>query len=470
MDNQLNIKYQDIVKSNKLLESSFRDPSGFLYWKGDTLLRQINHSYKEDYELLMNSGLYQKLIQKNLLIEHQELQGESGYTKNNYKIIRPEKVDFISYPYEWSFHQLKDAALTTLNIQKLALEHKMTLKDASAYNIQFYKGKPVFIDTLSFEAYKDGNPWVAYKQFCQHFLAPLALMSYTDLRLSQLLKIYIDGVPLDLASKLLPLKTKFNFSLLMHLHLHAKAQKKYENKGSASKGTKIKSSNLKAVILSLTNTIKSLKIKNQQTEWGDYYNFTNYSDKAFSHKKKIISTFVDDLNPKTIWDIGANTGEFTAIASKKGVNCIAFDIDPLAVDANYLRIKKQKIDTILPLVLDLTNPTPSIGWANEERPGFKNRPKPDGIFALALIHHIAISNNVPFIKIAKFFSELSDNLIIEFVSKSDSKVKILLESREDIFPRYHEKGFVEDFKQYYDIHRREEVKESDRVLFWMKKK
>jgi len=455
---------------NILQPGSFRDPSGFLFYEGKKLLRQVNKCYRKDYELLMGSGLYDKLCNEGLLVSHKEISGHLGLNSDIYKVIEPEKINFISYPYEWSFSQLKDAALLTLEIQKIALKHGMTLKDGSAYNIQFHKGKPVFIDTLSFEIYGEGKPWEAYRQFCQHFLAPLALMSRTDIRSNQLLKIYLDGIPLNLASKLLPFKTKLNFSLLMHLHLHAKAQKKYEHKGSAAKNIKISRSNLLALIHSLTIAVKNLRINNQNTEWGDYYTFTNYSERSFAHKIEIITRFVDIINPHAVWDLGANTGVFTQIASRRGAQCIAFDIDPLAVDSGYNYIRKHNIDNILPLIMDLTNPSPSIGWNCEERMGFMQRPMPDTVFALALLHHLVISNNLPFDKIACFFSELSENLVVEFVPKSDSQVKKLLESRKDIFINYNEDIFVKEFELLYNIKAKEKIIDSERIVYWMQRK
>ncbi len=451
-------------------KSSFRDPSGFLFYEDGKLLRQVNICYQKDYEKLMESGLYDKLCQEKLLIPHAVIQNHTGLDGNCYTVIQPEEIRFISYPYEWSFSQLKDAALATLEIQRISLQFGMTLKDASAYNIQFHKGRAIFIDTLSFEIYQEGKPWDAYKQFCQHFFATMALMSYTDIRLNQLLKIYMDGIPLDLASRLLPFKTKMSFSMLMHVHLHAKSQKKYEHQGSAGKAIQIKSSNLIALIVNLRHTVQKLRLKNQSTEWGDYYTFTNYSDSSFAHKKQIIDSYLKEINPGTLWDLGANTGEFTRIASEQGVNCIAFDIDPLAVDSNFRYIKQQNITNVLPLVMDLTNPSPSIGWNNNERMGFKQRPLPEAVFALALIHHLAISNNLPFEKIARFLSELSENLIIEFVPKSDSQVKKLLESRKDIFSDYNEKTFLKEFEAYYIIRAQERVMDSERTVFWMKRK
>jgi len=432
------------------------------------LLRQVNECYREDYTLLMNSGLYEKLTREKLLIRHTEIEDHKGQDGNAFRVIAPDIVSFISYPYEWSFSQLKDAALTTLKIQQTALQHGMTLKDSSAYNIQFYKGNPVFIDTLSFEKYKEGKPWEAYKQFCQHFLAPLALMSYTDIRLNQMLKLYMDGIPLDLASSLMPFKTKLSPLLLMHLHLHARSQKKYESKGAASKNVKISLSNLIALMANLTYLVRKFRLKSQGTEWGEYYTFTNYNDLSFNHKKDIIDGFLDSIQPLTVWDLGSNTGEFTRIAANRGAACVAFDIDPLAVDSNYRYCRKNGIDNILPLVIDLTNPSPSIGWDNNERIAMKNRSHPDAILALALIHHLAISNNLPFAKIAEFLSKLTKHLIIEFVPKTDSQVVKLLLSRKDIFGQYDELNFEKEFLRFFEIIGKHNIRESERVVYLMK--
>lgn len=450
--------------------SSFRDPSGFLVWDGDELFRQINMNYKNNYDHLMSSGLYATLVEKGLLISHHELNKHEGFSEDAYKIIQPEIINFISYPYEWAFSQLKDAALTTLKIQKICLDYGMSLKDASAYNIQFLNGKPIFIDTLSFEIYEKGKPWAAYKQFCQHFLAPLALMSFTDIRLNQLLKNYIDGIPLDLAAKLLPGKTLFNISLLMHLHWHAKAQIKYGKGKIKPKSIKIKLSNLYAIIDSLEGVINKIKLKSQVTEWDDYYTQTNYSGEAFAHKKKIVKEYLKYIKPSWLWDLGANNGVFTRIASQEGIDCIAFDVDPLAVEHNYLMMKDSQERNNLPVVIDLTNPSPSIGWNNNERMTIKERGLPDTVMALALIHHMAITNNLPFEKAASFFDEISTNLIIEFVPKSDSQVKKMLISREDIFLDYGQSNFERAFTSYFDILSKEKIKGSERLMYLMKKK
>ncbi len=452
--------------------ASFRDPSGFLFTRDGNLYRQINQSYAEEYGRLIESGLYDKLIKARILVPHTEVDIPPSDTTTAFKVIKPERIPFISYPYEWAFSQLKDAALATLSLQKRALKLEMSLKDASAYNIQFQNGKPLLIDTLSFEIYQEGKPWVAYRQFCQHFLAPLALMSYVDIRLGQLLRVYIDGVPLDIASELLPLRTKFNFGLLTHIHLHASAQRRYA--GAAVKqpaaGKGMSKQSMIGLIESLESTIKKLTWKPAGTEWGNYYEITNYTDAAFEHKKELVSKWLDQVNPHSVWDLGANTGVFSRLASGRGISTISFDIDPAAVEQNYRQVRSAKEQNILPLVLDLTNPSPAIGWHNRERESFSDRAPAEMIFALALIHHLAISNNVPFPQLADFFHDMGQWLIIEYVPKSDSQLQRLLASRVDIFDHYTRDDFEEIFRQRFDILETVQVRESERFIYLMRRK
>ena len=454
------------------LSASFRDPSGFLFYRSGVLYRQINRAYEKDYARLMDSGLYDRLVKASLLIPHVEtdqLPVESGAA---FKVIQPERVPFISYPYEWSFSQLKDAALATLSIQKRALKLDMSLKDASAYNIQFVRGKATLIDTLSFEIYKEGEPWAAYRQFCQHFLAPLALMSCCDVRLNQLLRVYIDGVPLDLASRLLPAKTKLKFGLLSHIHLHAGAQKRYADQAVAPRKGSLRMSQqaMIGLIESLEGTVRKLSWKPAGTEWGTYYEATNYSDSAFEHKKQLVREWTAEQKPELIWDLGGNTGVFSREAAAFGAFTVSFDIDPAAVEQNYQVVKKNKEQNILPLVLDLTNPSPAIGWDNQERDSFSSRGPVDMALALAVIHHLAISNNLPLPQIADFFASLCRTLAIEFVPKSDSQAQKLLASRQDIFPDYTREGFESAFAERFIIHKTEPVRDSERTLYLMGKR
>ena len=456
--------------SSDILGASFRDPSGFLFTQNGILLRQVNRAYADDYSRLMESGLYEKLVKAGLLIPHAEVDAAPADPSIAFKIIQPERVPFISYPYEWSFGQLKDAALATLSIQKRALKAGMTLKDASAYNIQFVHGKPVLIDTLSFEIYQEGKPWDAYRQFCQHFLAPLALMSTRDVRLSQLLRVYVDGIPLDLASRLLPFASRLNFGLLTHIHIHASAQTRYADAdvkrvGESASQRGMNKNAFIGLIESLENAVKKLEWKPAGTEWGNYYEITNYSDASFEHKKRIISEWLDQTKPASVWDLGANNGEFSRLASARGIPTAAWDIDPSAVEQNYRRINSAKEQNLLPLILDLTNPSPALGWANSERDSFGQRGPVGMAFALALIHHLAISNNVPLPRIADFFAGTCQRLVIEWVPKSDSQVQKLLRSRKDIFDGYTRAGFESAFEARFKVQAALDIPGTERRLY-----
>lgn len=457
--------------TSNLHPASFRDPSGFVFWRDGMLFRQVNRIYQKDYDCLIRSGLYSSLVRDGLMVGHEETQEPPELSELAYRVLKPETVSFISYPYEWCFSQLRDAALLTLRIQRKALEHGMTLKDASAYNIQFFGYQPILIDTLSFEEYREGEPWVAYRQFCQHFLAPLALMAYTDVRLSQLLRVYLDGIPLDLASCLLPWKTRLSLGLATHIHLHASAQKRYagEKISTAARG-KMGKMALLGLIDSLEAAIRSLSWKPRGTEWADYYRETNYSDQAFEDKKQRVEEFVSHVHPSMVWDLGANTGIFSRIASGQGAKTIAFDIDPAAVELNYRECVRAKETNLLPLVLDLTNPSPGLGWANSERQALVERGKADMVLALALVHHLAISNNVPFQRIADYFSQMGEWLVVEFVPKDDSQVQRLLASRKDIFTEYHKQSFERAFNEVYEIRADHPISFSGRILYLMQRR
>ncbi len=446
--------------------SSFRDPSGFLFYRGGSLFRQVNKVYREDFELMINSGLYKKLVGKRLLISYSGADIPPFEPEKAYKVIQPEIIPFISYPYEWSFSQLKDAALAILEIQKTAFEFGMSLKDCSAYNIQFYNGRPILIDTLSLQKYQAGEPWVAYRQFCQHFLAPLALMSLKDIRFNQLLRIYLDGIPLDFAKKMLP----FKISLFPHIHLHASVQSYFQDKQVKTSAYKVSNVSFRGLVDSLESAVSKLRWSAKGTEWGDYYDNTSYSSEAFEDKKAVVGNFLEKIKPRNCWDLGANQGVFSRIAADKGINVVSFDSDPAAVENNYLECVKRGAGNILPLLIDLANPSPSIGWQNRERDSFIERGPADVVLALALIHHLAISHNLPLGKIAEFLSGICEFLIVEFVPKDDPQIKRLLATRKDIFDDYSRESFEREFSKLFALENSARLRDSGRNIYLMRKK
>ena len=459
------------------LGSSFRDPAGFIFTRSGRILRQINKIGAADYDALMSSGLYDTLSKSDALIGHTECPDEPpAEPAESHRIIAPERIPYISYPYEWCFSQLKDAALLTLSIQQRALEHGMVLKDASAYNVQFVGCKPVFIDTLSFEKYSDGQPWVAYRQFCQHFLGPLALMATRDLRLRRLLVQNIDGLPLDLVARLLPRRTMMRYGLLAHIHAHARSQQRHGDaarESDAPRRTRPMSKDmLSALVESLRGTVEKCAPVRSETEWGEYYADTNYSETSMSAKERLVAEYVDrHVDPAIqLHDLGGNTARFGRIVAGTSRYVVSHDIDELAIEAGYRALSEQDCTNVLPLIQDLTNPSPALGWALDERESFNARIRGQAVMALALIHHIVISNNVPFDAFLGLVADMATKAIIEFVPKEDSQVRRLLASREDIFPDYHRDGFEASARKFFTILEAESISGSERTLYCLRRR
>ncbi|MDG5815283.1 hypothetical protein QA601_09350 [Chitinispirillales bacterium ANBcel5] len=451
------------------VESSFRDPAGFVFSRNGILYRQINKQYRHQYNYLLSSGLYEVLAKQELLIRHKQVDIDPFHPNSSHLIIKPYTLPFISYPYEWCFNQLKDAALCTLEILEHSIKHSMILKDCSAYNIQFFKGKAVFIDTLSFDSYKAGDPWVGYRQFCQHFLAPLLLMSHKDPRMVQLLQSNVDGIPVDLTSKLLPFSTWLSPSIFLHIHLHAKLQMRYRTQKPSKQKKALPTRSLSGMIAHLKGIISKMPSPPANKTWIEYYSHFSYSQSSFSEKKEVISNYLDQTKPATLWDLGCNDGTFSRLAQDKGILVTAFDSDHSVIDKNHTLNKAKNIRGVLPLVAELTNPSPPSGWANKEHKSLEQRGPADCMLALALVHHIAIGNNVPFEMIAQYFSKLCKVLIIEFVPVSDPQVKQLLCTRFDSFEWYSQPNFEHSFMQHFKIGNIYQLRESLRTLYLMER-
>ncbi|HEX6534849.1 MAG TPA: hypothetical protein VF041_09630 [Gemmatimonadaceae bacterium] len=451
------------------LGASFRDPSGFVFGRDGALYRQVNRVFADEFEACTSSGLYDALVQDGMLVAHRPADPSLALTPEAYAVIEPDRVPFISYPYEWCFGELRDAALLTLDVQLRALERGFVLRDASAYNVQFVDGRPVFIDTLSFERYRDGQPWAAYKQFCEHFLVPLMLMARRDVRCGLLLREHLDGIPLELGSALLPRRTWAEPSALLHVHLHARAQRKYADaKVSSVVGARrMSKSALVTLIGNIRSTVQRLDWRPAGTPWADYVDGTNYSEAAAESKARIVRRFLERTRPCVVWDMGANTGVYSRVAREIAPLVVSFDIDPAAVERNYRTVRERGETGLLPLVLDVANPSPALGWAHRERMSLAERGPADTVMALALVHHLAIAGNVPLDHIAAYFAQLGRTLVIEFVPKSDSQVERLLRNRPDIFADYSRDGFERAFRRHFIIEECQPVADAERVLYRM---
>jgi ribosomal protein L11 methylase PrmA len=450
---------------------SFRDPGGFVYRRDGVLLRQVGESLAGDWEAFVASGLATRLVDQGRLIRWEPAPIEDAASADARIVLRPEPLEFISYPYEWTFGQLRDAALLTLDIQLEAMTAGWTLRDASAYNVQFRDGRPVLIDLLSLEPLEDGAPWVAYRQFCEHFLAPLALMARRDIRLGRLLRADPDGIPLDLAKELLPWRSRLNFGLLSHLYLHAAAQSRHqanEDEGAAARGARISATRLRALVENLRKTVAGLRWTPGGTEWADYADNTSYTDRATAAKERLVGEYVTAAGGQRVWDLGANTGRYSRIAADAGRTVLAFDIDPAAAERNYRTLAAEGRHDILPLVMDLANPSPGIGWAGGERRSLLDRANADVTLSLALVHHLAISRNVPLEMFIDLLADLAPVAIVEFVPKEDPMVQRLLAARRDVFPRYTLEGFRDAATTRFSIAAETPIEESGRTLFLLR--
>jgi hypothetical protein len=454
------------VTSNNRHSSSFRDPSGFIFIDQGLVKRSISPLYFEQYNALKSTGFFKKLHTAGLLISHEEL-----WASNDEVIIQPEQISFINYPYEWSFGQYKEAALLTLKIQKFALENGFSLKDASAFNVTFHKGKMVFIDTLSLDFYQENSPWRAYKQFITHFLGPLLLAKYNGLDSLKLMNSFIDGVPIKMLSSMLPFKTKLNPFLYSNIHLLAKFEDKHnEDYKGESKASHLSKKAQLNIIKGLYDFIKKMSLK-PTSEWGNYYDKTNYANDAFDQKAEIIDRWIKQLGAKTVIDIGGNDGTFVRKINQELKEALVCDIDYNAVNANHILVKKNKETFMLPFVFDVLNPSANIGFNNKERDSFLNRIKayaPDVTMALAVIHHMTLSGNIPFEMSAEFFSSFSKHLVIEFPKRTDSWVQRLLNTKGEFkghFDFYNIKNFESCYAKYFILVAKVAIDNSKRVMY-----
>lgn len=447
--------------------SSYRDPSGFLFFADGHLFRQVNQSYRPHYERLKSSGLYQQLVEKQLLLPHDEIHQNLSGEENWFITLKPEQVEWISYPYEWCFDQWKDAALATLAVAEEALNHGMVLKDASAYNVQWHKGRMVFIDSLSFETWDEQQPWIAYRQFCEHFLAPLALMHYSRLPLQELFLSYSDGIPLNIAAAFLPWRSRFHLHTYLHLHLHNKMSIRQEGKREGK--AVFSATKMRNLLSSLQTSIQHYQLSGRTGVWSGYYEEAGQRGDYLDTKKEIIAAWLNHYPFQTAWDAGANEGSFSQLLAAKKIRTVSTDFDHYAINQLYRQTKASAQSNILPLLLDLSRPSPAIGLNNTERSSFITRFHFDLVVALALIHHLAIGKNIPFDAIAEMFSHCGDYLLIEFVPGTDEKVQQLLLQKKDNYHHYTEEHFRAAFIEKFTLLERIEIGNTGRILYLMKK-
>ena len=445
--------------------ASYRDPAGFVFTADGVHYRQVNRSYASHYDKLMKSGLYDRLTRDGLLIPHSELAASPANFPNHHLTLLPQQLAHLSFPSEWCPEQLKDAALLTLRIQHLAMDHGMTLKDATPFNIQFNPDKPIFIDTLSFETYDPAKPWIAYRQFCECFLFPLYLHRYTQTGTHRFAAAWPDGIPVKTAARLLPLKSRWNAGAWLHIFLQNQVSAR--NSGAAEAPvhfSKEKLTRLVEHLLSITTRLNPIPKDN--SAWSNYYTGGILSKTYLEEKERLFRQYLDPLTYRDALDLGSNDGWFAKILAESGRPVTAADSDWLCIEKLY----REHPANILPLCIDLANPTPATGFRNAERSSFTDRASADLVTALALIHHLALQNNIPLAGIADYFSRLTRQyLIIEFVPASDIRAQQLTARKTTPPADYDRETFESVFTRHFRIQRTDRIPGTERQLYLLTK-
>ena len=391
-------------------------------------------------------------------------------------VLETPRLPFVSFPYEWSFSALKAAALLHVQIHLHALEVGVTLSDASAYNIQFQGGQPVFIDHLSFKPYQSGEIWIGHRQFCEQFLNPLLLRAYFGIPHNAWYRGTQEGITAAEVRCLLRWRHFWKKNVLTHVVLQdffqktaTPTNKNLEDRPSATHLFPL--SSFKHLLEKMHTWISNLHpLKRGKTVWGDYAQRCSYSSSDSKVKKHFILEFVRKVKPKLLWDLGCNTGEYSQTAIEGGAQyVVGFDFDQGALESSY----RKAIEGHLPfqaLFMDVANPSPNQGWNNQERESLQSRATGDALLALALVHHLVIARNIPLQEVVNWLVGLAPHGVIEFVGKQDPMVQELLRLRDDIFPSYTYESFIAFLNKKTEIIKTETILKTGRVLVWFERK
>jgi SAM-dependent methyltransferase len=437
---------------------SFKDPDGRIFYLGDSVYRSLSGHAAGRMQRLDEQGHLAALIEAGLMVPTRLVSStgagihQQGIGPN---ILEHDRIEVISYSYEWPFALLRDAAVVTLEIIERCLAFDCILKDATPYNIALYKGHPVLIDVLSIDRYEDGMPWEGYAQFCREFLFPLLLAAHKKVDVHSLLRGSLNGISNEIAAALFSFGDLRKAGVLKHVKLQALLQRSFKRSDFDAKRSFKDSRFGKDLILTnvkgLKDLLNDLAPSTTDSTWIDYTDTHSYDSDEEAEKMAFVQAMLETHGPDRVIDIGCNTGVYSRIASKYAATVISLDFDASCIDRLYRGCRKDGIHNIVPLVADLLNPSPGLGWMMRERASLFDRIRGDDFLALALVHHIAITGNVPLENFVEALSKVAGGGVVEWVDKSDPMVQTLLKNRRDVFARYTWDHFKEALEQYFDI-------------------
>jgi len=451
---------------------SFRDRTARVFYHDGHIFRGLSATALKEWQALSATGLYLRFAENGAIVTTRQREiGSLPFRLDEpwAAVLEHERLPFVSYPYEWSFEMLRDAALLQLDLVLAGLDEGIGLKDASAYNVQWKGATPVFVDIGSFYKRAEGEPWVGYRQFCQMFLYPLLLQAYRDVPFQAWMRGNIDGMDAEVCLNLLSARDYFRGGVLAHVYLQAKAQKAYNSTtrdvraelNKAGFDTRIIKTNAEG----LRKLVASLEWKPKQSTWSDYLKCGHYEAADAEQKRQFVRDVVATRPWNMTWDIGCNVGVFSRIAAERSASVVAMDADHLAVDKLYRALKAEHVPNILPLVVNVTDPSPNLGWRNLERKRINERGRPDLVLALALIHHVVIGGNIPLAEFVQWLRDLGGELVIEFVTRQDPMVATLLRNKDDHYSDYTEESFERELSARFKIARRQPLGSGTRIMY-----
>jgi SAM-dependent methyltransferase len=457
---------------------SFRDRTSRVFYHADGVFRALNSQASQEWRKLSSTAFFQRFVNEGKLIHTEQIETsigsalipEAGWET----VLKHQTIPFVSYPYEWCFGMLKDAALLQLELLQAALAEDMTLKDASPFNVQWIGTHPVFIDIPSFERLVAGEPWVGYRQFCQLFFYPLLLQAYKDMPFQPWLRGNLEGIEAAQCARLLSVRDRFRPGVLAHVYLQAKAQAAYAQTARDLKSELRQVGFHKALIQAnvsrLQKTIQNLTWHRSRSAWSEYEHHAPYLNTDREQKVAFVRRVVQTHPWRLVWDLGCNTGTFACLAAENARSVVAMDIDPLVIERLYQTLKIENNNKILPLVNNLADPSPNLGWRGQERRALTARGKPDLILCLALIHHVVIGAHVPLDEFLNWLASIGSSLVIEFVTRDDPMVRGLLRNKADHYNDYNLAYFEHHLAASYEIGAREPLSSGTRILYYGKVK
>jgi SAM-dependent methyltransferase len=454
---------------------SFRDPESRVFYADDSVFRALSAEGLEDFEALAGTGL----LEDERLVRTERADGAAIpgglLAKEAAGVLRHELIPFVSYPYEWPFSMLKDAALTQLDLLLAALEKDMVLKDSSPYNVQWRGAKPVFVDVGSFERLREGEPWVGYRQFCMLYLYPLLLQAAKDVQFHPWLRGSIDGIKPQEMANLLSLRDRFRRGLFTNVFLHARLERRYADRGAEVKRDIKKAGFRKEMLVAnvrkMRKLVGRLEWSPPEGVWVAYGERNSYTDDDARRKDEFVREVATAGDWSLVWDLGCNNGRYSRIAAEGARYVVAVDADQGPVELLYRTLRDEGEERILPLTMNLADPSPGLGWRGLERKAMPDRGTPDLVLALALVHHVAISANVPVSEFIDYLGSLGSSLVIEFPTRDDPMVqKLLGPKREGLHPDYDRDFFERTLAAAFDVERSEELESGTRVLYFARPK